>query len=177
MGEDARVSGLDNMAYIFGMQAHFYSEKGFNTQIVYGSDKRQGIPHLFGINRGIGQHMMLKASGLFRYMKKKAKVYSMELKKPAMAGTTESSDILITLRPNPAGGIVIDLKSDVMTTFGDAIEATIRQVLREFDVQDAWVSAVDKGALDFAIRARMQCAICRAAEIEYDWSREDRDGK
>ena len=101
----------------------------------------------------------------------------MELKKPAMAGTTESSDILITLRPNPAGGIVIDLKSDVMVMFGDAIEKTVRDVLAEFDVKDAKVSVNDRGALDFAIRARMQCAICRAAEIEYDWSREDSHGK
>ena len=98
----------------------------------------------------------------------------MELKQPAMAGTMESSDIQITLRPNPGGGIVIDLKSDVMTTFGDAIQATIREVLEEFDVRDAQVTAVDKGALDFVIRARMQCAVCRAAGIEYDWSREDR---
>ena len=101
----------------------------------------------------------------------------MELKKPAMAGTTESSDVMITLRPNPEGGIVIDLKSDVMTTFGDAIEATLREVLADFGVKNALVNAIDKGALDFAIRARMQCAICRAAEIEYDWSREDSHGK
>ena len=101
----------------------------------------------------------------------------MELKQPAMAGTMESSDIQITLRPNPGGGIAIDLKSDVMTTFGDAIQATIREVLEEFDVRDAQVIAVDKGALDFVIRARMQCAVCRAADIEYDWSREDRHGK
>jgi len=101
----------------------------------------------------------------------------MELKKPAMAGTTESSDVMITLRPNPEGGIVIDLKSDVKALFGDAIEKTIREVLGDFDVRDALVNVVDKGALDFVIRARMQCAICRAAEIEYDWSREDENGK
>lgn len=101
----------------------------------------------------------------------------MELKKPAMAGTTESSDVMIMLRPNPAGGIVIDLKSDVMVSFGDAIEATVRDVLKEFDVVDAHVSVVDKGALDFVIRARMQCAICRAAEIQYDWGKEDGYGK
>ena len=76
---------------------------------------------------------------------------SMELKKPAMAGTTESSDVMVMLRPNPPGGIVIDLKSDVMVSFGDAIEATVR--------------------------ARMQCAICRAAEIQYDWGTEDGYGK
>ena len=101
----------------------------------------------------------------------------MELKKPAMAGTTESSDVMVMLRPNPAGGIVIDLKSDVMVSFGDAIEATVRDVMKEFDVNDAQVSIVDKGALDFVIRARMQCAICRAAEIQYDWGKEDGYGK
>lgn len=101
----------------------------------------------------------------------------MELKKPAMAGTTESSDVMVMLRPNPAGGIVIDLKSDVIVSFGDAIEATVRDVLKEFDVNDAQVSVVDKGALDFVIRARMQCAICRAAEIQYDWGKEDGYGK
>ena len=100
----------------------------------------------------------------------------MELKKPAMAGTTESSDVMITLRPNPGKGIEIDLTSDVKTMFGDAIEATVREVLKEFDVTDAWVGVVDKGALDFAIRARMQCAICRAAEISYDWGKEDPNG-
>ena len=46
-------------------------------------------------------------------------------------------------------------------------------MLKEFDVADACVSVVDKGALDFAIRARMQCAVCRAAEISYDWGKED----
>lgn len=100
----------------------------------------------------------------------------MELKKPAMAGTTESSDVMITLRPNPSKGIEINLTSDVQVMFGDAIEATIREVLKEFDVSDAWVGVIDKGALDFAIRARMQCAICRAAEISYDWGKEDPNG-
>ena len=96
----------------------------------------------------------------------------MELKKPAVAGTLESSDIQITLQPNPGGGIQINLQSDVKALFGDAIEQTIRAVLGEFDVADARVNVVDKGALDFVIRARMQCAVCRAAEIQYDWEKE-----
>lgn len=100
----------------------------------------------------------------------------MELKKPAVAGTMESSDVMIMLRPNAGGGISIDLQSDVKTLFGEAIEATVRKVLAEFDVADAEVSIVDKGALDFVIRARMQCAICRAAEISFDWSKEDQHG-
>lgn len=100
----------------------------------------------------------------------------MELKKPAMAGTLESSDVQITLRPNPGMGIQISLQSDVKAMFGDAIEATVRAVLEEFDVKDALVDVNDKGALDFAIRARTECAVCRAAEIPYDWGRSDPNG-
>lgn len=101
----------------------------------------------------------------------------MELKKPAMAGTLESSDVQITLRPNPGQGIVIQLQSDVKILFGDAIEATVREVLNQFQVTDALVDVNDKGALDFAIRARMECAICRAAEIQYNWGKEDPNGQ
>lgn len=97
----------------------------------------------------------------------------MELKKPAVAGTMESSDIMVTLRPNENGGIEIDIQSDVKATFGDAIEATVREVLADFGVENAVVAVVDKGALDFVIRARMQCAVCRAAEVSYDWGKED----
>ncbi len=100
----------------------------------------------------------------------------MELKKPAVAGTMESSDIMVTLRPNEGCGIELDIQSDVKATFGEAIEASICEVLAEFGVTDAHVAVVDKGALDFVIRARMQCAICRAAEIPYDWGKEDRHG-
>ena len=85
----------------------------------------------------------------------------------------ESSDIMVTLRPNEGRGIEIDIQSDVKATFGDAIEATIREVLAEFSVTDAVVAGVDKGALDCVIRARMQCAVCRAAEVSYDWGKED----
>ena len=97
----------------------------------------------------------------------------MELKKPAVAGTLESSDVQIMLRPNPGQGIQIDLNSDVKALFGDAIEATVRSVLEEFAITDAMVEINDKGALDFAIRARMECAVCRAAEIPFNWGKED----
>ena len=100
----------------------------------------------------------------------------MELKKPAVAGTLESSDVQITLRPNPGQGIQINLQSDVKAMFGDATEATVRNVLSEFDVRDALVDVNDKGALDFAIRARMECAVCRAAEVGFDWGRSDPNG-
>ena len=37
----------------------------------------------------------------------------MELKKPAVAGTMESSDIMVMLRPNEGRGMEIDIQSDV----------------------------------------------------------------
>ena len=100
----------------------------------------------------------------------------MELKKPAVAGTLESSDVQITLRPNPGQGIQIELQSDVKALFGQAIEETVRAVLAEFGVQDALVDVNDKGALDFVIRARMECAVCRAAQVQFNWGKEDPTG-
>lgn len=97
----------------------------------------------------------------------------MDLKKTAVAGNIASGDIQVTVGPNHGRGVEIDLKSKVKVPFGDAIEATVRQVLREHNIDEALVQIQDQGALDCVIRARVLCAICRAAEISYDWARED----
>ncbi len=97
----------------------------------------------------------------------------MEIKKPAVAGTLESSDCQIVIRPNPGQGIDISLESDVKMMFGDSIVETVRKVLDEFSVKDAEVEIRDRGALDCVIRSRMQCVICRGAEEAYDWTKED----
>ena len=49
-------------------------------------------------------------------------------------------------------------------------------MLAEFGVQDALVDVNDKGALDFVIRARMECAVCRAAQVQFNWGKEDPNG-
>lgn len=97
----------------------------------------------------------------------------MEIKKPAVAGTLESSDCQIIIRPNPGMGIDIDLESDVAVMFGKSIMETIQDTLKEFEVSDASVEIKDKGALDCVIKSRMQCVICRAAQESYDWTKED----
>lgn len=97
----------------------------------------------------------------------------LELKKPAIAGTMESSDAMISIEPNRDKGIRIEIESNVKEIFGHAIEASVRDVLRKFDVRNGQILVRDRGALDFTIRARMACAICRAAEITYDWRKED----
>ena len=62
MGKDARVWNPDKVAYTFDLQAPSHSEKVSNNQkIIREFARRQGIRHLFDINHGIGQHVMLEA--------------------------------------------------------------------------------------------------------------------
>lgn len=92
----------------------------------------------------------------------------MKLLKTAGAGTMESSDIQIILEPRDNGGIELMLQSSVMQQFGRQIEELIQKTLQENGVENALVTAVDKGALDCTIRARVCTAIYRAAEQEND---------
>ncbi|MGX7150435.1 citrate lyase acyl carrier protein [Enterococcus ureasiticus] len=94
----------------------------------------------------------------------------MEIKQNASAGTTESSDILITLAQNDANGIQIDLDSSVEKQFGRQIRAKIQEILEKLEVTNVKVNAVDKGALDCTIEARTIAAVYRAAgEENIDW--------
>lgn len=93
----------------------------------------------------------------------------MELKKTAMAGTVESNDILITVEPGD-DGINIELESPIKKQFGKQMERVIQETLKTLDVTNVNVKAVDKGALDFVISARVKAAVFRASEADdYDW--------
>ncbi|RUA06961.1 MAG: citrate lyase acyl carrier protein [Fusobacteria bacterium] len=87
----------------------------------------------------------------------------MEILKPAKAGTLESNDISIMLMPYD-NGIEIELDSVVEKQFGVEIRETIKNKLEELGVKDALVKAIDKGALDYTIRARIEIAVIRAGE-------------
>lgn len=94
----------------------------------------------------------------------------MKLVKTGVAGTMESNDIMVTIEPKTEGGIVLNLSSSVMQQFGRQIEEVMRNTLAELNVIDAVVEAVDKGALDCTVRARVNAAAYRAAENEdYVW--------
>lgn len=61
MGQDAKVWDPDKIAYTFDLQAPSHSEKVSNNQkIIREFARRQGIRHVFDINHGIGQHVMLE---------------------------------------------------------------------------------------------------------------------
>ena len=86
----------------------------------------------------------------------------MELKKTAVAGTMESGDIMVTIDPRTSGGITLELTSSVMQQYGRQIEAVIRETLTGLGVANAAVQAVDKGALDCTLKARVECAVLRS---------------
>jgi len=93
----------------------------------------------------------------------------MNILKSSIAGTMESSDIMITLEPG-SGSIELDLKSQVEKQFGRQIRAVINAELAELGVKSAKVTAVDKGALDCTIQARVKTAVYRAAgESPSEW--------
>ena len=98
----------------------------------------------------------------------------MELKNTSIAGTMESSDIMITMAPG-SGTLEIELTSTVEKQFGREIRRVIRDTLTELDISSATVTAVDKGALDCTIRARVRAAAYRAAaDTEYKWGGSDK---
>lgn len=85
----------------------------------------------------------------------------MELKN-AVAGTMESGDIMVRISPAAAKGLHIELDSSVAAQFGRQIKNVITETLNELGIEDADVQAVDKGARDCTIRARVTAAAVRA---------------
>lgn len=85
----------------------------------------------------------------------------MEILKPAMAGTLESSDAQVTVEPG-TDGIQLTLSSSVMNQYGRQIKATVLETLERLGVENAQVTAVDKGALDCTLKARVECAVFRS---------------
>lgn len=85
------------------------------------------------------------------------------ISKAASAGTMESSDAYVEIEPGSAG-LEIHVESVVEQQFGQAIEAAVRDVLQEQQVENAVVRVVDRGALDCVLRARVETALLRAKE-------------
>ena len=86
------------------------------------------------------------------------------------AATMESNDIMITVEPSDAGGVQVELTSSVYQQFGKQIIAVIRETAADYGVENALITAVDKGALDCTVRARVATALTRAAQWhDYTW--------
>lgn len=86
-----------------------------------------------------------------------------KITKMAKAGSIESNDILIMIQPGE-GKLELELESTVIKQYGDIIKEVIIKTLTDEGVTDAKVIAKDKGALDFAIKARVKTCVRRGSE-------------
>jgi citrate lyase subunit gamma (acyl carrier protein) len=85
----------------------------------------------------------------------------MTIKCEALAGTLESSDVLVKVAPS-SGERKVELESVVMHAYGDAIRSVIGKTLDSLDVRSGIITVTDKGAIDAVLAARIETAIRRA---------------
>lgn len=85
----------------------------------------------------------------------------MEIQKPAMAGTLESSDCQVTVEAGD-GKIDFSLESAVINQYGNQIRKVVYETLEHLGINDVKISVVDKGALDCTIKARVEGAVFRS---------------
>ena len=84
----------------------------------------------------------------------------MKIVKKGQAGTMQSSDLMVTVEP--ADTLTIEIQSTVKKQFEHLIRARLEQVLSKLGVTSGKISVSDRGALDYAIEARLEAALNRA---------------
>lgn len=86
----------------------------------------------------------------------------MEIKKQAVAGTYESSDVYVVVSAH--NSLEVKLESAVMAQYGESIVASAKEVAHQMNIDKALIEITDKGAVDCVIRARVETALKRAME-------------
>ncbi|MCK6903488.1 citrate lyase acyl carrier protein [Enterobacter pseudoroggenkampii] len=84
----------------------------------------------------------------------------MKIVQAAMAGTLESSDLMVKVSPVESGLDVV-IQSEVYKQFGERITEVVNETLASFNIEQGLIVVDDKGALDCVIRARVQAALLR----------------
>ena len=93
----------------------------------------------------------------------------MDIVRPAIAGTLESSDCMVTVEPGE-GKIDFSLESSVIHQYGNQLRKVALETLKNLDIDNVRITIVDKGALDCTIRARVTAALFRSAgSAAYRW--------
>ena len=74
-------------------------------------------------------------------------------------GKKVRSDCFVFIELANSNGIIINLESKVKKLFGDSIINLAKDILKEFNIENAILNIEDSGALDFVIAARIEAAI------------------
>jgi len=85
----------------------------------------------------------------------------MDIVRPAIAGTLESSDCQVTVEKGE-GNVDFSLESSVINQYGNQIRKVALETLKNLGVSDVKLTIVDKGALDCTIKARIEAAVYRS---------------
>ena len=86
----------------------------------------------------------------------------MQIRCKATAGTMQSSDLMVVVEPCET--LRIDVESTVKKQYEHLIRAQINATLEQLEVSAGHVKVSDRGALDYAIAARIETAIRRASQ-------------
>ena len=84
----------------------------------------------------------------------------MQIERKGQAGTMQSSDLMVTVEP--ADQLSIEIESTVKKQFEHLIRARLEETLTRHGVKAGKISISDRGALDYAIEARLEAALQRA---------------
>ena len=85
----------------------------------------------------------------------------MEITRPAVAGTLESSDCQVMIEEGD-GKVEFSLESSVINQYGNQIRKVALETLNNLGVNNAKVTMIAKGALDCTIKARIEAAVYRS---------------
>ncbi|MCD8492501.1 MAG: citrate lyase acyl carrier protein [Geovibrio sp.] len=86
----------------------------------------------------------------------------MKIARRAQAGTMQSSDIMVFTEPGEE--LVIEIDSTVAKQYEHLIRAKITEVISRMGITAGIFRIKDRGALDYAIAARVEAVINRAKE-------------
>ena len=86
----------------------------------------------------------------------------MRIRCKASAGTMQSSDLMVVVEP--AETLRVDIDSTVKKQYEHLIRAQIAATLEQLQVSAGHIQISDRGALDYAIAARLETAIHRASQ-------------
>jgi len=89
----------------------------------------------------------------------------MDIRKNAVAGTMESSDVMVNVSPSE-NGRQIEISSVVYEQYGDAIRKVVESTLDALAVNSGSITILDHGAIDCVIEARVETAVKRGSGEE-----------
>lgn len=85
----------------------------------------------------------------------------LQIRTNAQAGTMQSSDLLVFVEPSDA--LHVEIESTVKKQYEHLIRDCVTKVMRRMNLSKGRIVISDRGALDYAIDARVETAIRRGA--------------